>query len=128
MDEQCMKLMKKQSFWAKVTALCMLGIFLVALVTALTLVPQATRVMGNAEKTLEEADIAVQDLQKTADALAQVDFEGLVNDTQDLVNDSSAGIEQAIGKLEAIDIDGLNSAIEDLESVVSPLAKLFGGK
>ena len=128
MDDQMLKTMKQQNFWLRLSALFMLGIFLVAMFTAITLVPQATKVLVNAEKTLEEADVAVQELNKTATQLAKIDFEGLVSDTQQLVNDSSLGIAQAIGTLDDIDIEGLNEAISDLEAVVSPLARLFGKK
>ena len=35
-------------------------------------------------------------------------------------------MEEALSKIQAIDIDTLNEAIDGLNKVVSPLAKLFG--
>lgn len=128
MNEESIKLLKKQQYWTRITALFMGGIFLVALYAALTLVPQASSVLTNAEQTLEEVNVAVEELNKTATQLSEIDFKGLVDNTQAMVNDGSEGIAQAIGKIDAMDIEGLNRAISDLEAVVSPLAKLFGKK
>ncbi|MCQ2500537.1 MAG: hypothetical protein MJ117_04210 [Lachnospiraceae bacterium] len=126
MNEQDVKILKKQTFWMRLTALFMGGIFLVAVLSAMILVPKAASVMTDAEETLQEVNVGVVQLNKTATQLARIDFAGLVDDTQQMVNDGSEGITQAIGKIEAMDIDGLNRAIQDLEAIVEPLAKLFG--
>lgn len=126
MSDEEVRLLRKQAFWTRLTALFMAGIFLVALVTAMILVPQATAVMTGAEKTLEEVNVGVEELNKTATQLSKIDFEGLVDDTQKMVNDGSEGIAQAIEKIQEMDIEGLNDAIGDLGAIVDPLAKLFG--
>lgn len=126
MDEQYTKLLKKQTFWLKLTAFFMGGILMVAVVAAVILVPRTVMVLERTEHTLEGADAAVTDLAVTANKLSRVDFEGLVNDTQKLVEESSEGIQTALGKLDAIDIEQLNEAIGDLSAVIAPLAKLFG--
>lgn len=126
MEEKMLKAIKKQTMWMRIMGLCSAGLFLIFLVAALILVPQVTSVLNHMADTLESADAAVSELDKTAKQLAEVDFEGLVNDTQGLINQSSAGIDSAMGKLDQIDIEGLNQAISDLSSVVSPLARLFG--
>lgn len=126
MNEQDVKILKKQTFWMRLTALFMGGIFLVAVLSAVILVPKAASVMTDAEETLQEVNVGVVQLNKTATQLARIDFAGLVDDTQQMVNDGSEGISQAIGKIEAMDIEGLNHAIQDLEAIVEPLAKLFG--
>lgn len=125
MDEM-MRTLRKQNFWMRITALCMAGIFAVALLSAVILIPRATKVLENATQTLEEADVAVQELNKTATELAKVDIEGLVSDTQVLIDNSTNGISQALEKLNAVDIETLNNAISSLNSIVSPLSKLFG--
>lgn len=124
-NEQLLLAIKKQNFWLRLMGAAMTGLFLVILVVALILVPQATSVMSHAAATLEEADVAVSELNKTAHQLSQIDFEGLVDETRVLITQSSEGINEAIGKLDDIDIDGLNKAIGDLGSVVSPLAGFF---
>lgn len=128
MSEEDVRLLSKQTFWTRLTALFMGGIFLVALVTAIILVPRAASVMIDAEETLEEVNVGVEELNKTATQLSKIDFKGLVDDTQKMVNDGSEGITQAIGKIQDLDIDSLNEAITDLGTIVDPLAKLFGKK
>lgn len=126
MREEDIQVLKKQTFWMKLTAMFMGGIFLVALVTAILLVPKANSIMKDAESTLEEVNVGVEKLNETATELSEIDFKGLVDDTQKMVDQGSEGITQAIGKIEEMDIEGLNKAIEDLGSIVSPIAKLFG--
>ena len=64
------------------------------------------------------------DLQTVTDELTQVDLAGMVSNVDSLVTSSQEAVTQATEKLEAIDIDALNSAIADLSSVVGPLADL----
>ena len=127
MDETYVKELKKQTFFAKLTFGCVAGIFAIFLVSALILVPKVTKILGDVEKTVASADAAVESLSKTANELAEADLAGLITSTETLVEESSQGVAQAIGKISDIDIDSLNSAISDLESVVGPLANLFGG-
>ena len=49
----------------------------------------------------------------------------MVADVDSLVSSSQSGVEQALEKINAIDIETLNQAIEDLSDVVAPLAKLI---
>ena len=126
MNDEQLKILKKQTFFMKMTMIFMGGVFLIMLIASLSLVPNANRVMNNAVKTLDEVNVAVEELNKTASQLSEIDFKGLVDNTQQMVNDGSAGIEQAIGKINEMDIEGLNNAIGDLEAIVAPLAKLFG--
>ena len=128
MDENCLKELKKQTMFVKMTFGLVAGIFLIFLVVAIMFVPKVTKILNDVEKTVAAADEAVVSLSKTADELAQADIAGLISSTEALVKDSSVGVTQAISKMDDIDIDGLNSAIRDLESVVGPLANLFGGK
>lgn len=92
-----------------------------------------------------QADVVMQDVQQVSSQLAQADWEGMISDleqvgaqiaqadfgalTQEvstLVQSSQSGVEEALGKLNSIDLDTLNRAIADLAAVVEPLAKFFG--
>ncbi len=77
-----------------------------------TLMQQASGVLANLDTVTEE--------------LAKTDITGMMEDVDSLVVSSEENMATAIGKIEAIDIESLNKAIKDLQSVVSPLAKLFG--
>lgn len=50
----------------------------------------------------------------------------MIEDLNALVSGSRDGISEAIGKIAAIDIDSLNEAIQDLKTVIQPLARLLG--
>ncbi|MDO4491334.1 MAG: hypothetical protein Q4B85_09725 [Lachnospiraceae bacterium] len=126
MNDESMKVLKKQMFWMRITACFTAGIFLVVLTAALILVPKADAALTDAESALEEIYEGAEKLNQTAEQLGEIDFKGLVDDTQKMVNEGSEGISKAIGKIEEMDIEGLNKAIGDLGSVVEPLAKLFG--
>ena len=54
-----------------------------------------------------------------------MDFTGMVEDVDTLVTTAQSSLEQTMGKLNSIDFDTLNNAIEDLAKVVEPMSKLM---
>lgn len=46
----------------------------------------------------------------------------------DFIEVNSDSVTQSMKKLQSVDFEGLNKAISDLETVVEPMAKLFGKK
>lgn len=105
---------KWQFIFTCLSALCCVGIF--ALV--LSLMPQVQDLAAQMESVLTNLeDITTQ--------LAETDLNGMVDNVDALVNTSQQGVEQAMKKLNAIDFDTLNQAIQNLADVVEPLAKFF---
>ena len=49
----------------------------------------------------------------------------MVNNVDGLVTTSQEGIEQAMEKINAIDIEALNQAIQDLSDVINPISTFF---
>ena len=133
------KLLYKQNRYAKwqciltaAAALCCVGIF----VLALTLMPQiqaVTEHMNTVLTDLEavtgqlegEMDTILSNLNTVTDELARADLEGMVADVDSFVTTGQEAVEQATEKLNIIDFETLNQAIEDLADVVEPLAKFF---
>lgn len=133
------KLLYKQNRYAKwqciltaAAALCCVGIF----VLALTLMPQiqaVTEQMNTVLTDLEavtgqlegEMDTILSNLNTATDELARADLEGMVADVDSFVTTGQEAVEQATEKLNIIDFETLNQAIEDLADVVEPLAKFF---
>ena len=91
-----------------------------------------------------QAEAVIADAQQVSSQLAQADWEGLTSDlealskqmvdanlggiAQDvstLVQSSQVGLEEALAKLNAIDLTTLNKAISDLSNVVAPLARVL---
>ena len=133
------KLLYKQNRYAKwqciltaAAALCCVGIF----VLALTLMPQIQAVIEQMNTVLTdleavtnqlegEMDTILSNLNTVTDELARADLEGMVADVDSFVTTGQEAVEQATEKLNIIDFETLNQAIEDLADVVEPLAKFF---
>ena len=121
-DKQTLqKLMEKQNQYAKwqciltaAAAMCCLGVF----VLVFTVLPQIRGVAGQMEAVLT-------DLEAVTEELAQADLKGMAADVDAFVTTGQSAVEQATEKLNVIDFETLNRAIEDLADVVEPLAKFF---
>jgi len=118
-QDQYIKHMKKQSSLLGLIAVFTAGIFLVILVSALYLVPRATKTFAQAEEVLGN-------LAQVTEELEAADLPGLIDGLDDLVMESKDGIQEAMDTLGDVDIDTLNEAIGDLQAIVEPLARLFG--
>ena len=75
---------------------------------------------------MTQASGVITNLDTVTSELAKTDITGMMSDLDSLVVSSEDSMAAALEKIDAIDIESLNKAIKDLQSVVSPLAKLFG--
>ena len=77
---------------------------------------------------VQDSLIAVEhvtaDLAVIADQLIDADLAGLVKHVDQMAVTSEKGIEEALEKINAMDIETLNQAIQALYDVVEPLAKV----
>ena len=105
--------LKKQLNMMKVLMFAMAGIFLMLLIAVAVLVPKVT-------DTLDNANVALEQISYTAEQM-----DGVLNSVETLVEESSAGVTQALDNMNSIDFETLNKSIEDLNSVVSPLSNFF---
>ncbi len=117
-----------------------LAITLVLLVVVLGLLPKLSGLLDQADAALAELTALSQQLRSMdmEGLLADLDallrnVDGLVGNVDSLVENADAlvaGIQQDMGqtleKINAIDFEKLNQAIEDLAAVIQPIAKLFG--
>ena len=89
--------------------------FLPQITTIVTEIPgvvaQMERVLGNMETVTRE--------------LTTVDFAGMIEGVNILVESGQSGLEQTVAKLNSIDFEALNKAIVTLTEVIDPLAKFF---
>ena len=115
-----------------------LGILLVCLVAIVgislfTLLPKVTATLEGFDTTLNELNVVVENTRVITEELKTADIEGTIHSLSDtlnsvngLVEDSADSLTASLKKLEALDIDTLNKAIEGLYKVVNPLTSLFG--
>lgn len=118
-QESGINYMKKQYRLTKLIAVMVAGIFLTVVLSAAALVPKAY-------SALEQADHVLAELAEVTGGLREADLPGLVSDMDGLLSESGRGIQEALEKLNSVDIDKLNEAIGDLQAIIEPLARLFG--
>ena len=105
--------LKKQLNMMKALMFAMAGIFLILLIAVAILVPKVTT-------TLDNANVALEQISHTAEQM-----DGVLSSVETLVEDSSAGVTQALDNMNSIDFEKLNKSIDDLNNVVSPLSNFF---
>ena len=110
-----------QCIFTAVAAVCCLGVFVVVL----SIVPQVRTVAGQMEAVLTELDTILTNLDAVTRELAAADLDGMVADVDAFVTTGQSAVEQATEKLNIIDFETMNRAIEDLADVVEPLARFF---
>lgn len=113
------KYAKRQFLMSMVMALCCVGIFCAVLLAYQNVVPTA-------QKSLQTIGAVAEDLGQISNQLTEADLAALVEHVDQLAVNSEQGVQKALEQINAIDIDSLNQAIQDLSDVVSPLAKLMG--
>lgn len=119
------KLLEKQCRLTRQISILLLCLAASVAVFLFTLLPKLTA-------TIRELDIVVENTQEITEELKSADIEGTIRSLSDalnsidgLVNDSSESLQATLKKMEAMDIDTLNKAIQDLHQVIKPLASLF---
>lgn len=112
-NREQLALMKKQLRLFRLVVL-VLAIALIALAAGLG----STIVRIN--RTIEHVETVTADL-------AAADWTGMVENINALVASSQSSLEQATTKIDSIDIETLNQSIQDLSTVIGPIARLFGG-
>ncbi len=132
-NRQQAKFARIQCLFSAVAAICCAAVLVVVvglLPKINSMVAQVDVVLTNVEQVSQEladADIegVMTNLEQVADEMAQADLGGLAENVDGLVKTSETGVQEAVDKLNAIDLDTLNKAIKDLADVVEPLARFF---
>ena len=115
LEEQANRQAKFAKWQCMITAVCCV----ILLAAALVLVPRIVNLSARAEAV-------VINLENITTELEEVDFKGIAENLDALVVNSQTSLQEATAKLNGIDLESLNQAIQDLAAVVSPLARLFG--
>ena len=119
--DDLVKIAKKQLFFQRISACCMIVIALCVLFAVMKVVPMV-------QTTLEHInDTAI----KAQESLVQVDemTAGLNEASKNLnklVDENAEVMTDAVKSISEIDFEGLNQAITDLQDAVGPLANFFG--
>lgn len=125
--EKIEKQSRRQLLFTKI--LCVLCTLMLVCTLALTLsvsgaVKQILTIAQPLEQMAAQAGTVMANLDTVAQDLADADLGSMVENVNALTADSQSVITEAMKKLDTIDIDTLNQAIQDLAAVVEPLAKV----
>lgn len=113
------KYARKQYRMSQITALASILVLCIVLYTSSTLIPRVNQL-------LDDIQVSVTNIQSISQDLAEADLPRMIRDVDSLVSVSESGIQEAVEKLNSIDFEALNSAINDLAGIVRPLGRLFG--
>ena len=120
-NRQQVRYARLQSLLLVFTALCFLALVLLIA----KLMPQLQDFALEANGLLGQAETVLTNLEQVTTELAEIEFVEMIDDVDALVTTSQAGLEEALEKVNSIDIKKLNEAIDGLSKVVEPLTKLF---
>jgi len=125
-------LMQKQLLWMKILTGMMAALILFLVVSITSLSSKIMQTLGSFNSVLSDLEVITSDLR---DTLESTDLTGMLNNANGMIEDvgdnltkSIEGLQDALKKINSINFKSLNTAIADLQKVVSPLAKLFSGK
>lgn len=113
---------------ALVAALCFVGVFILVynfLPQISQVITEITGIVSQLPSIVSQMEGVLTNLQEVTEKLTAVDFGGMIDGVNSLVEAGQAGLEQTVEKLNAIDFASLNKAIKNLEAVIDPLAKFF---
>ncbi len=137
--EELIRIQKKQTKTLRAILIVFGVIAAVLLIAAVILVPKATHLMNSAEEAITEVETLTaeaQDSLKGIDEMVEgaqdmVDgAQGIVGSAQEMVTVArdklevgTEDIQDALKRLNSVDIETLNQAIRDLSDAVEPMAK-----
>ena len=129
--EQIMEKLEKQSRQQLLFTKILCGLCSLLLVCTLVLtiaitgaVKEIAVVAAPLQEIAQQAGTVMTNLETVTQDLASADLSSMVEGVNTLAVNSQSAIAEAMKKLDLIDIDTLNKAIEDLADVVEPLAKV----
>lgn len=133
---------RQNSRWQLIAGAAVMAIVAIMLTAALIVVPRTMKLMGDIQASVEAIDTLIEEtetsmgkvstmLDEISPAVEGLDqsMEGIdemVSGINSLVTDNSENLAEAIEKLNSIDFETLNKAIQELETTVEPLSKFLG--
>lgn len=120
-EKKEMKYAKRQSIFSLLISLACLFIVAFVSFSIFKFIPKVEQIVDDAQTAVSsvndiigDTSVAIKNLNKVADDLARVDIDKLFEE-----------VSSAIKRLDAIDFEGLNTAIGDLGAIIAPLASFF---
>ncbi len=109
---------RKQYRMSQITALASVLVLAVVIYTCAVCLPKVN-------VTYETMQFIMEDMKVITSDLASADLDQMISDVDHLVSSSEESIHAALKKINDIDINTLNQAIQNLSDVVEPFAKFM---
>lgn len=120
-------LQKKQLFYTRIMCAALVVVALAAVYACAVLIPKATATLNSLDALLESTSVMVEEAKATLDGInvMSADISKAADGINTLVEENSETLSDSMSKLNAIDFEGLNQAISDLQAVVEPMANFM---
>ena len=122
--------MQTYSGYARTVLVLVCAVCMVVLTcSVMKLLPQVSEILTQAKGAVAQVGTVLDYLEQTSAQLAQVDYAGMVGGVDSLVTTGQQSLEATMEKLNSIDFEALNKAIQDLSAVTQSLAnvtRIFG--
>ena len=87
--------------------------------------PQISAIITQIPGVVAQMEVVLSNLEIVTTDLAAVDFEGMIGGVNTLVATGQTSLQETVTKMNSIDFEALNKAINSLTQVIEPLAKFF---
>jgi len=116
---------QQQADYAKRAWVMSLVSTIAVLIVAIFILAYGAFLIPKVNKLLADTQTSLENVEMITSEIAEIDFEGLVDDVGGLVTATEKDLAKTMEKIEEIDIKQLNQAIKDLSDVIQPLANFF---
>ena len=123
---ELLRKIEKSGRQKNVTNILLCLFMLAAAVSCVTLCVMVCRLLPQVNDLLGQMETVMTDLEQTVRRLSALDLESMVANANSLAVVAQESLQQTMEKLNTVDFETLNKAIEDLSKVIEPLAKFFG--
>lgn len=125
--EQLVENSRKQLFYSRIASLSVTVLAVAVVISLLLVIPEAlatvqkvNSAIGTSMETVELANTAIKSVTQMSDSITDMG-----ENMDAFITDNAQAVAEVMSKIEAVDFEGLNSAIQDLGDVIEPLAKFF---
>lgn len=125
--EQMVENSRKQLFYSRIASLSVTVLAIAVVISLLLVVPKAlatvqkvNAAIGTSMETVELANTAIKSVTQMSDSITEMG-----ENMDGFITDNAQAVAEVMSKIEAVDFEGLNTAIQDLGDVIEPLAKFF---
>lgn len=125
--EQLVENSRKQLFYSRIASLSVTVLAVAVVISLLLVIPEAlatvqkvNAAIGTSMETVELANTAIKSVTQMSDSITDMG-----ENMDAFITDNAQAVAEVMSKIEAVDFEGLNSAIQDLGDVIEPLAKFF---